>query len=288
MHFRHHNQLRVFTIVAQFGSISAASNHLNLTKGAVSQQIRQLEIALGFSMFERLPRGISLTAKGQELLLSANLGYGNIEDKISSLQRSESRALTVGVTTYFASRWLSPRLMDFLQQHPNIQLRIQPMIELTDLQNSGIDLAIRWGDGNWNDIETSLLFHCPAWPCGNTAVNALVGSKGLEYVLTHTTLLHDSENSSAWQAWFLAAGFAYHNPENTLIIPDPNVRVQAVIDGQGIALNDALVEQEQRIGKLHRLCDAELDNYGYYLAWPKSTHVNTDVLALSGWLQCQV
>jgi len=142
MRFRHHNQLRAFTIVAEHGNFTAAADQLNITKGAVSHQIRQLEDSLAFSVFKRLPRGVSLTDKGQELLLCANQAFGLIERKIESLQGADSRTLTLGVTTYFASRWLSPLLMDFLHQHPNILLRLQPMIELIDLQKNGIDLAI--------------------------------------------------------------------------------------------------------------------------------------------------
>lgn len=285
MQFRHYNQLKVFTIVANIGSISAAAEELNLTKGAVSHQIKQLETSLGFNLFERLPRGVALSQKGLALLNSTEEGYSIIESRIQRLQNDESRALTVGVSTYFASRWLSPRLTSFLDQHPDIRLRLQPMIELTNLANNGIDVAIRWGSGHWRDVESTLLFACPAWPSGNSTMRTVVVEKGLERALKEATLLHDSENSVAWREWFSAAGITWHDPEKTLIIPDPNVRVQAVIDGQGIALNDSLVELELESGKLHRLSKTALDSYGYHIVWASGTTPSTDVLSLSNWLQ---
>ncbi len=285
MKFRHHSQLRIFTSVARHVSLTDAARELNLTKGAVSHQIRQLESALKFSVFDRLPRGVSLTSKGGELLICATQAYGTIEEKIQSLQQVESRVLTVGVTTYFASRWLSSRLMKFMQQHPDIRLRLEPMIELMNLEKNGIDLAVRWGKGDWKDVETSLLFQCPAWPSGNRTLQQAVDKNGLEQVIKKATLLHDTEDSKAWPEWFAKAGINYHGPVNTLIIPDPNVRVQAVIDGQGIALHDALVEQELCAEQLYRLGEAELGNYGYYLVRTEAARLNTGVAEFSSWLK---
>ncbi|OED43548.1 hypothetical protein AB833_03530 [Chromatiales bacterium (ex Bugula neritina AB1)] len=285
MKFGYHSQLRVFTIVAEHGSITDAARELNLTKGAVSQQMRQLEDALGLTLFERLPRGIALTPDGRELHHCSGQAYRSIEDKIRSLQATESPVLTIGLTTYFASRWLSPRLMNFMQQHPDIRLRLQPMIELTNFEKDGIDLAIRWGKGDWTDAQSSLLFRCPAWPCGNKSVYQAVQKHGLEPVLKSTALLHDTEHSSAWPEWFSTAGIAYHKPANNLIIPDPNVRVQAVIDGQGIALNDALVQHELREGKLFQIAGVKLEEYGYYLASRKYSNTSPEADALIRWLK---
>lgn len=285
MRFRHFDNLRVFNIVARHGSFASAAEELHLTKGAVSHQIRQLEQELGFALFERLPRGISLTPNGQELLATATAALTHVEQKISALRLEKTRTLTIGVTTYFASRWLSPRLMEFMRTHPDIRLRIQPMIDLQNLKGEGVDLAIRWGDGNWSDVSIEPLFACPAWPCGDSAALTQVRELGLEAAFGNFTLLRDRKDSTAWPQWFQAAGLPYMGRSDTLIIPDPNVRVQAVIDGQGIALNDGLVDSEIQAGRLHRLADAELSDYGYYLAYPPEAMSNPDVAAFADWLK---
>ena len=285
MRFRHFDNLRVFNIVAEHGSFSSAADELHLTKGAVSHQIRQLEAVLGFDLFERLPRGISITPKGRDLLAETRSAFEGVEKKINELRLSKSRTLTIGVTTYFASRWLSPRLMDFMRAHPDIRLRVQPMIDLHNLKAEGVDLAIRWGNGAWTDVRIEKLFACPAWPCGDADTLNQVRQLGLETAFENFTLLRDREDSTAWSQWFDAAGLTYMRRTDTLIIPDPNVRVQAVIDGQGVALNDALVEIEIQAGRLHRLSDAELSDFGYYLAYPSDAVANPDVGAFADWLK---
>ncbi|MDA4847978.1 LysR substrate-binding domain-containing protein [Hoeflea poritis] len=285
MRFRHYDNLRVFTIVAQHGSFSSAADELRLTKGAVSHQMRQLEAELGFAVFQRHARGISLTSKGQELLATVQAAFENVEQRIAEMRHADNRTLTIGVTTYFASRWLSPRLMDFMRAHPGIRLRIQPMIDLQDLRGEGIDLAIRWGDGNWNDVAIERLFPCPAWPSGDRQAWELVQQRGLEAAFDAFTLLRDREDSDAWSRWYRVAGLPHKGRADTLIIPDPNVRVQAVMDGQGVALNDALVMPEIEAGRLMRLSTFELSDYGYFLAYEAGAMNNPDADAFRRWLK---
>jgi len=285
MKFRSYDKLRIFSIVAGHGSFSSASDELNLTKGAVSHQIRLLERELGFLLFRRLPRGVELTSTGQDLLATSQSAFETIEQRIDELRRVGSRTLNIGLTTYFASRWLSPRLMDFMLLHPDIRLRIQPMIDLFDLKNEGVDLAIRWGNGQWTDVEIELLFSCPAWPCGNAQAKDLVEKIGIDKALESFTLLRDRDDSHAWSHWHTAAATPYWKRADTLIIPDPNVRVQAVIDGQGIALNDSLVDSELQAEKLFRLSPIELKDYGYYLVYPAGVKENPEAMAFVGWLK---
>lgn len=290
MRFRSHDALRAFALVARHTSFSAAAEQMHVTKGAVSHQMRQLEDELGFTLFARNPRGIALTEKGQELLGAAQGAFLDIEAKIAELTQASAsaRALTIGVTTYFASRWLSPRLMDFMRQYPDIRLRIQPMIDLLDWKGEGIDLAIRWGNGHWRDMIIAPLFRCPAWPTGNADALAQVQSSGLKAAFESFTLLRDRDDSNAWSHWYGIAAIPYRKSVDSLIIPDPNVRVQAVIDGQGVALNDSLVTTEIEAGRLFRLSDHELSDYGYHLAYSAEAMSSPDVSAFADWLKASV
>ncbi len=288
MRFRSFDRIPIVEAIARLGSFSAAAEELNLTKGAVSYQIKQLESELGFAVFDRLARGIRLTQKGEDLLMTAQSALNTIEQKIEQLKTTDARALTIGVTTYFASRWLSPRLMEFMRTHPDIRLRIQPMINLVNLDAEGIDLAIRWGCGDWTDVLIEPLFSCPAWPVGDAAALQLVRELGLVEAFQRLTLLRDRDDSNAWSDWYGAAGLPYTERTDTLVVPDPNVRVQAVIDGQGVALNDELVEHEISTGQLFRLSDEELANYGYYLALPRVEAPNSNVEIFASWLRTAV
>ena len=285
MRFKHYDNLRTFAIVAHHGSISSATTELHLTKGAVSQQIKVLEQDLGFALFHRVSRGIQLTEKGQRLFDTARNAFASIDAEIESLRDQRLRVVTLGLSTYLASRWLSPHLMSFLQSQPDIRLRVQPMIDLFDLQRDGIDLAIRWGKGNWSDIAIEPLFSCPAFAVGNSDFADKVSEQGLEKAIIGATLLHDRDNSTAWQEWFAAADIPFTSHVDTLTIPDPNVRVQAVIDGQGIALNDRLIEREIKSEELFRITGIELANYGYYLASPAGASTNSVISMLADWLR---
>ena len=284
MRFRHFDALQVFRATARCGSFSTAADELNLTKGAISYQIKVLEQELGFSVFHRLPRGISLTPKGQELLATVMSMYSEVEHKITKLRSDTAQTLTIGVSTYFASRWLSPRLMDFMQLHPDIQLRIQPMINFQDLKNRGIDLAIRWGKGDWAEKVITPLFSCPAFPVGNEAAAKKIQAQGIERAFQNFTLLKDREKSNAWAEWFGRANLPFHGQSNSLIIPDPNVRVQAVIDGQGVALNDELIAPEMSSKTLCKLSEIELTDYGYFLVYPNSASINPCAEFFIEWL----
>lgn len=283
--FKHHDTLRLFVEVAQHLSFSDAAEVLHLTKGAISYQIKTLEADLGFKVFVRSTRGVVLTDEGHRLFKATRPHFLGIEAKLEELKGPKARSLTVGMSSYFASRWLSPRLMRFMQLHPEIQLRIQPMTQLFDLERQGVDVAIRWGNGDWNDVEVLPFLKMSAWPVGNPEVAERVHSIGLERAFSELTLLRDHDGSTAWSDWLAAAGLPDQARKDTLIIPDPNVRVQAVIDGQGIALNDCLVTQEIEDGKLVRLSEVELSSYGYFLVRPASGRNATSVDAFVQWLR---
>ena len=283
--FKHHDSMRLFIEVAKHDSLSAAANALNMTKGAISYQIATLEGQLRFRVFDRRPRGVTLTTKGQELLDFNAARYGDIERQIATLRADQSRTLTVGMSSYFAARCLSPRLMTFMQSHPDVQLRIQPMTQLLDLEGQGVDLAIRWGDGNWTDAAITPFLSMPAWAVGNADVAKAVIDKGLDQAFEDVTLLRDHDHSHAWSKFFALAGLAEQRRTDTLIIPDPNVRVQAVIDGQGVALMDELVAAEVEKDLLFRLSDFELGTYGYFIAQPDHSRANPSVADFVTWLR---
>ncbi|MER3355642.1 MAG: LysR substrate-binding domain-containing protein [Hoeflea sp. D1-CHI-28] len=284
MVFRHYDALRVFSIVAEDGGFASAADRLNLSKGAVSYQIKQLEHALGFELFIRKPRGVVLTKRGRVLQMSAARAFRDIDRDILELRKAGAHTLVIGVTSYFASRWLSPRLTTFMAAHPDLRLRLQPVVNTMDLAEEGVDLAVRWGKGSWTDVASERLFRCPAFPTGNSTAARVVAEGGLAEAMETFTLLRDRDDSSAWIDWFARAGLPYAGEADTLIIPDPNVRVQAVIDGQGVGLNDGLVEPELVAGKLHRLSEDALDDYGYFLAYYPETIGRADTRDFVDWM----
>lgn len=286
MRFRNYDNLRTFLVVANHLNMGVAAGELNLTKGAISYQIQQLEDELGFEVFSRSKRKLSLTRKGVDLLQAARVLFDNVEREIVSLRQQSSDRITIGMATYFASRWLSPRLMHFITAHPEISLRIQPLVDLMDLRANDLDLAIRWGKGEWQDktLEIELIFQCPALLTASRETGRQITMEGVENVIRGQTLLHDRDGSRAWMDWFSAAGIEWLPGSNDLVIPDPNVRVQAVIDGQGIALYDFLVEDEVKAGRLYQYQPVSLDAYGYYLVYPQGVKSASAIKIFRDWI----
>lgn len=289
MRFRNFDKLRNFCLVAQHNSFTEAAESLNLTKGAISHQIDKLEGELGFSLFTRSKKGIELTTSGHRLLRAAELALDTIEQEIGYLRRQDRSSITIGMATYFASRWLSPRLMGFITGHPGIGLRLQPMVGMPDLRVNNLDMAIRWGKGDWVDssMAIELIFPCPAVLAANRETGQQIEARGIEAMMGKLNLLHDTESSEAWADWFRVAGLEMQAGPSDLLIPDPNVRVQAVIDGQGVGLYDALIDDEVEAGKIYRYESVKLHEYGYYLVYPKDIGPDSPIRVFRDWIMSE-
>lgn len=286
MKFRSFDSLRLFGRVAAHPSFASAALELNLTRGAVSYQINNLEADLGFKVFGRQKKGIELTDQGRKLLKISQTAFDDLEKQIGEIRKTDSQDITIGMSTYFASRWLSPRLMRFMSSHPDVNLRIQPLIDLFDLGEVNIDVAIRWGKGDWNNQNEKVerIFSCPAMLSAGKIIHQLIVDQGIETTINKVKLIDDREGSNAWQDWFDKAGLDYIESKNSLVIPDPNVRVQAVIDNQGVALNDALVDNEVKQGTIKQYDTVQLRDYGYYLVYPENALEQSALQAFRDWV----
>ena len=151
--------LRAFEAVARRLSFSRAAEDLHVTPGAVSQQIRSLEELLGESLFVRTKRSVALTDVAMQMLPDIQAGLETLSRAINSKATSSSgKTLTISVAPSFASKWLLPRLAEFSDQHPDIDLRISATVALADFRRDKVDLAIRLGRGSYPDLHAERLF----------------------------------------------------------------------------------------------------------------------------------
>ena len=292
MPFRSYDTLRVFTAVARHESVTAAASELNLSKASVSYQIRKLEDELRFPVFERKGQRLHITPKGEKLMHSAQLAFGQLDRDIRQLKETTPDMITIGALTYFFSRWLSSRLMSFMEANPGIAVRVEPITGIADLPQSDIDVAICWGVGDLDksdyEVDRTLLFNCPARPTANASITEEVQKIGLERALREIPLLADSSGSTGWQQWHQLAELEYLPMQNRLVIPDSNDRVQAVIDGQGIALWDDLIQNELDSGELFFLSDLAIGDAGYYLSCSSPASERSAATEIFiGWIQQQ-
>jgi len=150
--------LRGFESAVRNRSFSGAARELNVTHAAVAQHVRNLETHLGQSLLIKEGRQMVPTAAGQKLARDLTIGFEGIIASVSRLQEVEKeRPLQISCTPNFAENWLMPRLVDFWASHPDTKLAISPSNDIVDLRNSGTDIALRYGAGNWPGTRSVFL-----------------------------------------------------------------------------------------------------------------------------------
>jgi DNA-binding transcriptional LysR family regulator len=284
MALRSLNSLRVFDLVAALRSFSGAAERLALSQGAVSYRIKQLEDELGFGLFDRAEQPIKLTDAGAAFHLVTRRVLDEIDAAARLLQHRQTSHLTVGVSTYFGSRWLSPRLMRFVARYPDIVLRLQPTIGGADLARADVDIAIVWG--THEDLQSSheLLLRSAVTPmCGPVLAQSIAAR--LQDGLRGLMLIHEDETHDAWRKWLGLARLSDRHARRGPIVPDSNMRVQAVIDNQGLALFDELVSDELERGQLVAPSTVTLGGFGYYLVVDNPGALRAPVATFLDWLR---
>jgi LysR family transcriptional regulator, glycine cleavage system transcriptional activator len=148
------NGLKAFEAVARSKSVTRAAEELHVTQGAVSQQVKALEAALGVKLFHRERQRLVLTEAGRDYLAVVRDAFDQIAagtDRI--LKRRTSGVLTVSVSPDFAAKWLVNRLGRFAEAHPEIDLRVSATDHHVDFAREDVDLAVRRGNGDWPGLD---------------------------------------------------------------------------------------------------------------------------------------
>lgn len=286
MRFRSYDALKIFDAVARTLSMTKAADEMHQSKGSISYQVGKLEAELGLRLFERAHAKLELTEEGRRLWHVSQTALSQIDREIEDLRGTAAGAVTVGALTYFSSRWLSPRLTRFFEANPGISLRIEPINSVEMLRSVRVDMAVLWGIGGWEGHKCELLLSLPAVPTANHAVAEQVRQLGLAEAVRQLPLLGDSSGDSGWRAWHAAAGLPYAPSRSSLTIPDSNSRVQAVVDGQGIALWDDLVAPEIDDGTLVRLSDVGVKDAGYRILFTERP-MSQSAEAFLDWLRAE-
>ena len=255
--------LRAFSAFAETGNVSLAGDALNVSHAAISQQLRALEAHLGASLLDRSGRSLSLTVEGDQLARALDLGFGAIDAAIQDLKGADAnRPLHISCTSSFASSWLMPRLPEFRETHPDINLMLDPSPKLVTLKPGGIDLAIRYGQGDWPGHEVEMLL---ASPMVIVAAPGLLKTKGKvtpEELVDYPWL--DELGTTESTNWAEAYGVHPSQLKSRVHVPG-NLLLDGVRSGQGVVVTVRhFVEEDLKSGRLVELfCEA--DNRGYHI-----------------------
>lgn len=286
------NSLRAFESAARWLSFSKAAEELFVTPAAISQQIKQLEAYLGVPLFHRMTRAVRLTDEARTVLPLITEGFDKLADAVEHLaQDHETGVLTVSSAPTFAQKWLLPRLPDFSEKHPDIDLRLDASLLSRDFERDGIDIGIRLGLGDYPGLHAERVFgEQVSVVCSPELLTAEPPLK-TPADLQHFLLLNVDWGQFGvplpdWKMWLAAAGLedlpVKHGPTFTV----ENMAIVAAISGNGVALvsNHAVVE-ELKAGSLVRPFELALRaGFSYWLVCPHENMRRGKVQAFCNWL----
>ncbi|HZY63081.1 MAG TPA: LysR family transcriptional regulator [Edaphobacter sp.] len=265
--------LQAFESVARHGSITRAAQELNLTQSAVSRQIHQLESLLDVRLFERVRQRVIITDAGKLYLNDVSKAMGGLKDATSRVMAcgGNPNLLNLAVLPTFATRWLMPRLNNFVQKHPGVTINLATRLVPFDFEAEPFDAAIHYGSADWPGAISHHLMDEDTVPVCSPKFEAEQHIKKPSD-LARTVLLHQTTRPAAWTEWFemtkVKNAHALRGPrfeQFTMI-------AQAAVCDLGIALLPKfLIEEELASGKLVMLFDQALrSTNSYYLVVPES------------------
>jgi len=242
------NTLNAFRTVAELENLRAAADALHLTHSAVSHQIHALEASLGVRLFERAGRQMRATETGRQLAQDVRATLDSLATAVERVRGGDSNSITVSVLPSFAAAWLVARLGSFLELHPNIELRLESTTALADFRNDGVDVAIRYGNGNYEGFESIKLFDDELFPSMSPKL-ARSARVRVPADLARVPLLRIRTHS--WAPWFAAAGVDLPEPRKGSVFNDSELALQAAMQGQGVVLaRGSLAAAKLRAGLL--------------------------------------
>lgn len=277
------NALRAFEASARHLSFTRAAIELCVTQAAVSHQVKLLESRLKVTLFKRLPRGLMITAEGEALLPVLRESFDRMADMLERFEGGQVReVLLLGAVGTFAVGWLLPRLPDFQEKHPFVEVRLSTNNNRVDMAAEGLDQAIRFGDGAWHGIEALPLFEAPL---SVLCVPRLAEELREPADVAKQTLLR-SYRADEWSSWFAAAGLASPAPLLRGMVFDSSLTMmEAALQGAGVALAPPLMFSRQLATGAIRQPFAIYTSMGsYWLTRLKSRAPTAAMRAFENWL----
>jgi LysR family glycine cleavage system transcriptional activator len=263
------NALRVFEAAGRLQNFSAAAGELNVTPGAVSRQIKHLEEALGVRLFERRGGEIRLSSAGCSYFRDIQPIFSQLAAATSSIQAGgRADALRIWGSRFFIRLWLLPRLPDFQERHPEVDVTITTVTP-NDPISLDADVSIRIGDGRWPGMRADLLMQRILTPvCSPRYLRTARTLRGPED-LRHHTLLEASADADDWRRWQEGTGVCPADLGHRIMFTSTDVAYSAALDGLGVVLGRRhFIESDIEKGNLVRPFEAEyVSPAGFYLVY---------------------
>jgi len=229
-----------------------------------------------------------LTREAQGYLPSVRAAFDDLRQATARLQRpGRDELLVVSTTASLAAKWLVTRMAAFQDAHPGIEVRITTSAHLVDFRREQVDMAVRYGRGNWAGLRAQWLMAEDIFPvCSPALLNAAKPLRRPED-LAHHTLLHATVSREDWQLWLTAAGLPTALATRRGLSFDQSfMATQAAMEGLGVALGRTpYVETDIAAGRLVVPFDVVLPaDAGFYIVAPDDTFDTPKIALFRDWL----
>jgi len=285
--------LRAFEAAARHMSFARAADELHVTPAALSFQIKALETQLGAPVFLRLNRAVELTEEGRALAVGCRDGFAAINAAWANARRLlDDQHLNVTAGPAFTAKWLAPRLYEFAQAHPDVELRFSASLKIMDFDRDGIDVAIRFGYGTSDPALFSL-------PLANEWVTPVMTPELAERFPTPESLkdapfIFDQsidflDPPADWHAWFDTMGLA-DAPTHGLSFSQSDHALDAALAGVGVTLGRrAFVVKDILEGRLAAPYNVAVDTGARFTFLCPAGHENRpQISAFREWMLTEI
>src|SRR5579872_6577870 len=263
--------VRAFEAAARLESFTAAAAEIGLTQSAISRHILSLEARFGTPLFLRNGRRVKLTEAGHAYFVAVADTFVRLRDAnvaMAARARPEDR-VTLSLLPSLAALWLAPRLAEFAELYPKIDLRIHASRTLIDFERDGIDMTVRYGQGEWPHVRTELLAtETLTLVCAPNLAGQFKSISVHEWLRSIPLLVDDIPDG--WSAWLRAAEVSARGLRYGSRFNESASLYQAVAAGAGAALGRSfLVRRDLAQGRLVAPIPISIPaSFGYWLAYP--------------------
>ena len=225
--------LRAIEAVGRLGSLRAAADEIGVTPGAISQLVQKAEAQLGCRLFERQPKGMTITPRREDVLRHLKSGMSELSAAVALATRRQDDTLTVSVAPVLAAKWLVWRLNGFHEAHPHIRIRVDATSDFVDPNTSDVDVCIRVGSDQWPGVTAKRLGDQWVFPVCSPALAARIESPG---DLSNVSIIRDEGAMFGWNTWLEPNSIDETALADGPVFSDASLCLDAAIAGQGVFL----------------------------------------------------
>ncbi len=279
------SMLMAFDAAARTGSFTNASRELNLTQGAISRQITALEEQLDVALFQRVGKTVQLTDSGKIYAQDIHSALQIIRNaSLNAMTNPLNGMLNLAILPTFGTRWLMPKLPQFLAENPNITVNFATKLSPFDFQTENLHAAIHYGQANWPGTQSTFLMGEEVIPVCSPSFRANHQVSNASQI-AELPLLHLATRPDAWTRWFEHNLLQAPN-EQGMLCEQFSIIAQAAMAGLGVALLPVfLIQSELDNGELVTIQDTAMaSESGYHLVTPLEKIDYSPAVAFKEWL----